>query len=184
MTPTEDLIKEHEAIKVMLGIMSKIAENLKANKALDAGDMEKIVDFLKTFADKCHHGKEENALFPELVLAGMPKENGPIAVMLHEHVIGRQHIKEMDTYLAEYKTGDSDSGELLAASLYNYVNLLENHINKEENVLFPMADNILNEQKQNDIFKQFEKIEKEVVGHGVHEKYHELLKELKEKYLD
>ena len=183
MIPTEDLIHEHKAIKVMLSIMSKIAEDIKINKGFDTKDVEKIVDFLKTFADKCHHGKEETALFPALVLAGMPEENGPIAVMLHEHVIGRQHIKEIGTYLADYKTGNPDSGELLAASLSNYVSLLGNHIHKEENVLFPMANKILSEQKQMGISEQFEKIEEEVIGHGVHEQYHELLKQLKNKYL-
>lgn len=184
MTPTEDLINEHKAIKIMLGIMTKIAEDLKENKSPDTEDIEKIVDFLKTFADKCHHGKEETVLFPELVLAGIPKENGPIDVMLHEHVIGRQHIKEIGTYLAGFRSGDPNSGELLAASLLNYVDLLENHIFKEENVLFPMADKILSESKQKDVSDQFEKIEQEVIGHGVHERYHELIEKLKKKYLE
>ncbi len=64
MKPTEDLIHDHKAIQVMLDIMSKIAENIKENKGFDIEDVERIVDFLRTFADKCHHGKEENALFP------------------------------------------------------------------------------------------------------------------------
>ena len=95
MTPTEDLINEHKAIKVMLSIMNKIAENIEANKGYYIKDVEKIVDFLKTFADKCHHGKEENVLFPALVLAGIPKENGPIGIMLREHTLGRGYIKEI-----------------------------------------------------------------------------------------
>ena len=96
MTPTEDLINEHKAIKVMLSIMTKIAENIKANKGYYIKDVEQIVDFLKTFADKCHHGKEENVLFPALVLAGIPKENGPIGVMLQEHTLGKGYIKEIN----------------------------------------------------------------------------------------
>jgi hemerythrin-like domain-containing protein len=183
MTPTEDLIHEHKAIKVMLGIMSKIAENITANKGFDINDVEKIVDFLKTFADKCHHGKEETALFPALVLAGIPKENGPVGVMLYEHTIGRGYIKEISTSRENWKTGIEGSSDLLAASLKNYVNLLQNHIQKEENILFPMANKVLSEQKQNEITEQFERIEEEVVGHGVHEQYHELLTQLKIKYL-
>jgi len=106
MTPTEDLINEHKAIKVMLSIMTKIAENIKANKGYYIKDVEQIVDFLKTFADKCHHGKEENVLFPALVLAGIPKENGPIGVMLQEHTLG---------------IGDTCSSELIAANLQNHI---------------------------------------------------------------
>jgi len=183
MTPTEDLIHEHKAIKVMLSIMSKIAEDIKENKVFYIKDIEQIVDFLQTFADKCHHGKEETSLFPALVLTGIPKENGPIGVMLQEHMLGRGYIKEINKGVENCKLGDICSGELIAANLTNYVNLLQNHIQKEENVLFPMANKALSEQRQEEIFKQFEKIEEEVVGHGVHEKYHELLNQLKSKYL-
>jgi hemerythrin-like domain-containing protein len=183
MTPTEDLINEHKAIKVMLSIMSKIAEDIKANKEFYIKDVEQIVDFLQTFADKCHHGKEETSLFPALVLAGIPKENGPIGVMLHEHTLGRGYIKEISNSVENCKTDKTCSSELIAANLTNYVNLLQNHILKEENVLFPMANKALSEQKQKEISEQFEKIEEEVVGHGVHEKYHELLNQLKSKYL-
>ena len=183
MTPTEDLINEHKAIKVMLSIMSKIAENIKANKGYYIKDVEQIVDFLKTFADKCHHGKEENVLFPALVLAGIPKKNGPIGVMLQEHTFGRGYIKEINRGLENCKLGDTCSSELIAANLTNYVNLLQNHIQKEENILFPMANKTLSEQRQKEIFEQFEKIEEDVVGHGVHEQYHELLNQLKIKYI-
>jgi hemerythrin-like domain-containing protein len=182
MTPTEDLIHEHQAIKVMLSIMSNIAENIKANKEFDAQDVGKIVDFLKTFADRCHHGKEEIALFPALVSAGIPKESGPVGVMLHEHTIGRGYIKEISNELEKCETDSAHSSLLLAGSLINYVNLLQNHILKEENVLFQMANKVLSEEKQHEIFEQFEKIEEEVVGHGVHEQYHQLLQELKNKY--
>jgi hemerythrin-like domain-containing protein len=184
MSPTEDLIHEHKAIKIMLSIMSKIAENIKTNKGFEINDIEKIIDFLKTFADRCHHGKEETALFPALVAAGIPNENGPVGMMLHEHTLGRGYIKEISVGVENCKMGNTRSGELIADSLSNYVNLLQNHIQKEENVLFQMANRVLNEQKQKDLYEQFEKIEEEVVGHGVHEQYHELLKQLKNKYLD
>jgi hemerythrin-like domain-containing protein len=183
MKPTEDLINEHKAIKVMLSIMSKIAENIRNDKGVETNDVDRIVDFLKTFADKCHHGKEENALFPALVLAGMSKESGPIGVMLHEHTLGRGYIKEISASTEKFKAGNSESIQLIANNLSDYINLLQSHIQKEENVLFPMAEKVLSLQKQNEVFEQFEKIEEEVVGHGVHEQFHELLKQLKGKYL-
>jgi len=164
--------------------MRKIAENIKNEKVFDTKDVEKIIYFLKTFADKCHHGKEENALFPALVEAGIAKENGPIGVMLHEHIIGRGYIKEISAATEEYKLGNSEAGQLIAAGLSNYINLLENHIFKEENVLFPMAEKVLSDRKQNEVFEQFEKIEEDVIGHGLHEQFHELLKQLKTKYLE
>lgn len=183
MKPTEDLITEHKAIKTMLIIMSKIAENITEGKEVDTNDIEKITDFLKTFADKCHHGKEENALFPALVEAGIPNEGGPVGVMLHEHVLGRGYIKEISTSTEKFKEGDAGSLQIIAESLAGYVNLLNNHIRKEENILFPMADKVLSKEKQDEVYTTFEEIEEKVVGHGVHERYHELLKQLNSKYL-
>ena len=119
MKPTEDLIHEHNAIKVMLNIMQKIAENIRNDKEFDIKDVEKIVDFLKTFADKCHHGKEENALFPALVGAGVPKENGVVGVMLYEHTVGRGYIKEISNGIEKFKIGVTNSGLLIAESLEN-----------------------------------------------------------------
>lgn len=78
----------------MLSIMSKKAENIKANKISYIKDVDQIVGFPQTFADKCHHGKEERSLFPALVFAGIPKENGPIGVMLHEHTTGLWTTKD------------------------------------------------------------------------------------------
>jgi hemerythrin-like domain-containing protein len=76
----------------------------------------------------------------------------------------------------------AQNSQLIANSLLSYVNLLQNHIQKEENVLFKMADKVLSNQVQDYVYKQFEKIEEEVVGHGVHEQFHELLSKLKSKY--
>lgn len=184
MTPTEDLIQEHNAIKEMLRIMSKIAGNIETDQGFDTSDVKKIIDFLRTFADKCHHGKEETALFPALVLAGIAEDNGPIGVMLHEHNIGRGYINGLISGVEDFKRNFANSSGLIATCLTNYVNLLQTHIQKEENVLFPMANKVLSVEKQNEIFKQFEKIEKDVIGNGVNEKYRELLKQFKIKYIE
>jgi hemerythrin-like domain-containing protein len=183
MKPTEDLMHEHKAIKVMLSIMSKIAENIRNQANPDPDEIDKIVDFLKTFADKCHHGKEETVLFPALIEAGMPKENGPVAVMLHDHDLGRALIKSIASYSDAIRLGDKSAFPLVAGAMEEYKALMENHINKENNILFPMADKVLPEEKQNEIYSAFERIEEEVVGHGVHERYHDFLNQLKTKYL-
>lgn len=183
MKPTEDLIHEHKAIEIMLGVMAKIAENIMKGKEFDVIEIDKIVDFLKTFADKCHHGKEENVLFPALVAAGIPKENGPVGVMLHEHVLGRGFIKDINDGAESYKSGNTAASQAIANAMLKYVTLLQNHIQKENNILFPLADRTLSQVKQAEIYKQFETIEEEVVGHGVHEQYHELLNQFKTKYL-
>ena len=139
MKPTEDLIHEHKAIKIMLGVMAKIVENITKAKDFDVNEIDKIVDFLKIFADKCHHGKEENVLFPALIAAGIQKENGPVGVMLHEHVLGREYIKDINDGAESYKSGNVAATQIIASAMFKYVTLLNNHIQKENNILFPKA---------------------------------------------
>jgi hemerythrin-like domain-containing protein len=184
MTLTEGLIQEHNAIEDMLSVMREIAGNIEKDKGFDTRDVEKIIDFLRTFADKCHHGKEETALFPALVLTGIPEDNDRVDVMLQEHNVGRGYINGLIAGVEDYKKNFANSYGLVSACLTNYVNLLHSHIQKEEDVLFPIANKVLSEQKRNEILEQFKIIEEEVIGHADIEQYHELLKQLKIKYID
>jgi hemerythrin-like domain-containing protein len=95
MKPTEALKKEHQAIKLMLKILDKVCDKLEAKKAVNQEDLNSIVEFIRTFADKCHHGKEEQRLFPMMEKYGIPREGGPIGVMIEEHKLGRNYIKNM-----------------------------------------------------------------------------------------
>jgi hemerythrin-like domain-containing protein len=182
MSPTDDLINDHKAIKVMLDIMDKIAENIKNGNGFELNDIRKIIDFQKIFVEKCHHGKEETALFPALVLEGVQNENGPVGVMLNEHTSGKRLIQDLSMVIEKCKIDRTCSGKFVADTLTKYVNLLKSHIQKEETILFPMVNKLLNEQKQKVIFEQFERIEETEIGHGVREQHHELLEQLNNKY--
>ena len=105
MKPTEQLKEEHVAVKQMLKIMSKVSLKLEAGQRVDSRHLESIIDFIQVFVDKCHHGKEEGLLFPALVEAGIPKEGGPIGVMLTEHDLGRSHVKKMVSGIDGYRKG-------------------------------------------------------------------------------
>ena len=87
------------------------------------------------------------ASFPAMVEAGIPKEGGLNEVMLHEHTLGRGYIKEISTVTEQFKTGNTEAIQLIADNLSGYINLLLNHIQKEENVLFPMAEKVLTTKK-------------------------------------
>jgi len=174
-----DLINEHKAILLTLEVLEKMSDKMVSGKDVDFKDIIGIIDFLKIFADKCHHGKEENYFFPALEEAGISKENGPIGVMLEEHTRGRILIKQMqDTVLS-----NTIQKEEFVNSSRAYVNLLRNHINKENNVLFPMGDERLTGEKQKELLINFEKYEEEVIGKGKHEELHLMLNRFKVKYL-
>ena len=166
---TQDLIKEHEAIIHVLEIVDKM---MASDTKKDIGKIEyykELIYFLKIFADKCHHGKEENYLFKELVINHLHKNDGLIKVMLEEHVEGRKYIALMDEALT------AEDLTKFNANAINYSQLLKKHIEKENNVLFPLADELLDEKRQNELFEKFEQYEETVIGHGIHEKLHTMI---------
>ncbi len=182
MKATQQLKDEHEGVKIMLNILEQVCRQLGTKGSLNKEHFEGILDFLKVFVDTCHHGKEEDLLFPALECAGVPKE-GPMATAIHQHELGRNYVKDMSNAFAMFITGDKSSSHDIAQNAQDYISLLKDHIEMENNVLFVAADNRLSEQKQNELFEGFEKIEAERIGIGKHEEFHGLLKNLSQIYL-
>lgn len=182
MKATQQLKDEHSGIKIMLKIIESISAKMESGEKVSTVHLEKIVEFIKVFADRCHHAKEEDILFPAMEQAGIPKQGGPIGVMLKEHEMGRSFVKGMVDGLALYKA-DPSLFSKFTESARGYVNLLTNHIEKEDNVLYVMADAHISEKEQDEMCLEFETIETERIGAGKHEEFHNLLKELKSIYL-
>lgn len=183
MKPTEDLMNDHAAISIMLDIMQEMAGRINREEHIDTGHVEKVIDFLKNFADKCHHGKEEAVLFPALVEAGLPAQNGPVGMMLYEHSQGREYIGRMIEALGKMEKNDREVSRELSEAMLQYAQLLRSHIMKENSVLFPMADDMLNPAQQEEIFEKFEEIEEKLNDHQSHQEYHNLIKQLQAIYL-
>ncbi|MGB9905671.1 MAG: hemerythrin domain-containing protein, partial [Desulfotomaculales bacterium] len=142
---------EHRLIEKVLEILQKEAEKLKDNR----GDPEVIaaaLDFFSGFADGCHHRKEERVLFPLLEERGIPKEGGPIGVMLREHEEGRRLIARMREAAAR-----KDRAQLAEAA-GAYVELLKGHIWKEDDVLYPAGKKVLTADDARNLVEGFEKI--------------------------
>ncbi|MDP2914400.1 MAG: hemerythrin domain-containing protein [Candidatus Aminicenantes bacterium] len=183
MKPTDELKNEHEAIRTMLAIMSEVCDKLDTGRAIEPGHLDEIVEFVQVFADKCHHAKEEGLLFPAMVEAGIPKEGGPIGVMLTEHDLGRAFIRNVKKATPDYKSGDKKAAKAISENARGYAALLDRHIDKEDNILYPMADAHLTASKQAELLKAFERVEREVVGAGKHEQFHAMLQRLQKIYL-
>lgn len=174
----DDLMHEHEVILFALKILGAIEQRLNAGLPAASEDLAAFIGFLKEFADKCHHGKEEGILFPALVAAGLPEQNGPVGVMLAEHVQGRKYIRAMEASL--HPAVDAKAFTKAAS---DYSALLQAHIRKENEVLFPMAEKVLSPSQLDTLFEAFEAHEANVIGTGRHEQLHSMLKTLKAKYL-
>ncbi len=176
--PTQVLKDEHALILEALDAIERKVTALEAGAAPDRAYFEKAVQFLRTFADQCHHGKEENLLFKTMVDRGFPRQGGPIAVMLHEHETGRSFIRGLAEGAAGVGT-DPGAAKRIIENGRGYISLLRAHIDKENNVLFPMADNALSPEDQQHLGHEFERFEAEETGAGVHEAVLKLLDELK-----
>ena len=184
MKATDELRKEHEGILLMLHILEAVSQKIQQGDRIDPGDLDNMVEFLSVFADKCHHGKEEDFLFPTLEASGIPSKGGPIGVMLEEHKIGRSLIAKLKESVNLYRSGEEKAPAEFTAAAGEYIELLRQHINKENNILFPMADRVLDFSKDDDLFNSFEKLEKDRIGAGKHEEFHALLKQLRDKYMN
>jgi hemerythrin-like domain-containing protein len=180
--PTEELKEEHQAILLMIRILEKMSDRLEAGRAVDPSHLEKAVDFIKIFADKCHHGKEEDLLFPAMEEAGIPRGGGPLGVMLSEHTAGRAHVKAMTAALSGIKKRDPRAAAVFAENARSYGALLTHHIFKEDHVLYPMADGRLTAAQQAELAARFAEVEENVIGPGRHDEFHRLLKELQSEY--
>jgi hemerythrin-like domain-containing protein len=179
MNPIEELKTEHRAVEESLRILEGIcARTEKQGGIPEPAHVDQLLEFFAVFVDTCHHGKEEALLFPALEAQGVARQGGPIGVMLAEHVAGRDHIQGMRRTLADFKGGRKAAASDFVQHARGYMGLLRQHIAKEDNVLFQIAEQRLPAEVKNDLTKGFERIEEEKVGRGRHEAFHQMLDEL------
>jgi len=182
MKSTQELMVEHGAVLGALDILEQVEHALGAGDAKAREHLDQLLDFLRGFVDRCHHGKEEEVLFPELERRGVRRDGGPIGVMLAEHEVGRGHVRAMSEALARLRRGEPDAVAAVREAARAYRDLLRMHIHKENNVLFPMADQVVPESVDAELVGRFEAIERDRIGAGKHEAYHALLHRLHELY--
>lgn len=141
-TATGALRREHQLILLVVDTLERLAERA-ATAPPPLRDLEDCVTFFRLFTDACHHGKEEDLLFAELEAQGMPREYGPIGVMLAEHRMGREFVRAMAAALARMREGDAAAWPRFETVARDYVHLLRRHIAKEDGILFEMADQLV-----------------------------------------
>jgi hemerythrin-like domain-containing protein len=142
-TPTALLRRQHQNILAIAGILDQLLDDAPGAAPPDYDALADCVRFIRLYADALHHGKEEDLLFPELVARGMPNDQGPVGVMLHEHALGRGFAKAMAEALPDARGGDAAAARRLADAGRSYAHLIREHIMKEDQVLFEMADQMI-----------------------------------------
>lgn len=183
MTAIEELKAEHEAVLLTIRILDKITSKLEAGQAIDIRHLDQILEFLKVFVDQCHHGKEEKVLFPAMEEAGIPREGGPLGVMFYEHDQGRSFVQGLRSGVEDYRDGKDKAIAEISKYAQNYGQLLTAHIDKENNVLYVMAERVLSSDKMAEMAEAFAVIEETEIGPNKHAEFHRTLHALRDVYL-
>jgi hemerythrin-like domain-containing protein len=182
MNAIQILVSEHDQILTMIRIVETILSS-DDEGALPVDDLHSLIDFIRNFADKYHHLKEEDVLFAEMGNYGMSHDSGPIAVMLHEHNQGRDYIRKASESLALYEAGDVTAVADIRFNLLSYAELLTNHIQKENRILYPMAEKLLPVQVIDTMTQNFVLANATTLNNEYNEKYLKMVTKLSLKYL-
>lgn len=154
-TPTQILSAEHQNILKVVNVVVKECDVLESGKELDKTFFTKAIDFIKNYADKFHHAKEEDILFVELCKDTVQMHCNPTSQMLFEHDLGRNFVKNMEEGLNE------NNNEKVVENARGYAQMIAEHIFKEDSILYPMADEVLGAGIQESMLARFKQVETE-----------------------
>jgi len=149
---TQVLTDEHQNILKVISAIKKECQAIESGQSIDNDFFTTAIDFIRNYADKFHHAKEEDILFKAMCDDSVTLHCNPIDQMLHEHDLGRDFVKNLEIGLEE------NNRDKVLANARGYAYLLEDHIFKEDNILYPMADEALKEDAQKSIAEKFAQI--------------------------
>ena len=154
--PTEMLEAEHRVIAKVIGAVPALADQFDAGQVVDVDLLRDIVEFMRTFADQCHHGKEELLLFPALGKKGVPLQGCPVGALTAEHERGRALVKELADATHAQQRGEPGAKGTVISALRGIAALYPNHIWKEDYLLFPMTNKVMNSEEQRLLSGEFD----------------------------
>ncbi len=182
MDAIETLMSEHRMIERVLDALVGFSDEVRRKGTTEKEELSRFVRFARGFADECHHGKEEGVLFQAMVEHGFPRDGGPIAVMLHEHDEGRSMIRVLAEHAEQAEPWSDADRQEIASVGFGYAHLLRLHIQKEDGVLYPMAEQHLPPDALARVGEDCETFEAERTGAGEHERLHALAEALVARY--
>lgn len=180
--PSTVLRQEHQTILRVITVLETLVHGAQTSQTFETDALRQCVTFFQLFADACHHAKEEDLLFPALESCGIPKEGGPIGVMLYEHTVARSLVKQMDQALTDFDAEPDQAVGRFAEAALNYVSLLRQHIDKEDGILFNMADRVITGQDQHTLCSQFCEVGCRAFGGKTRQQLERLADDLQARY--
>jgi hemerythrin-like domain-containing protein len=182
MTARKDLEHEHGTILLVLRAAEREAANIADTGSVHPDRTQKMVEFFREFADRCHHAKEEKWLFPLVRDRGTDADARAVEGLLAEHQEARRCVRQISEGLTRMKAHQASGAGLVEENLSAYVALMRVHIRKENTEFFPRAEELLTETDQATLAEAYRGIETKEMGEGTHEKYVELAQTLAESW--
>lgn len=175
------LMEEHKNIKRALTCIRKLCIAILNGKAVDTTLFYQIIDFVRNYADKHHHSKEETILFKKMSdELGERIANGPIYGMLAEHDLGRLFMMNLENALKEIEKGNLDARVDVIANAIAYTDLLHRHIQKEDTAIYTFAKKQLSNKAMAEVEEKCAEAEKAATEKNIQNKYLEFLNHLEE----
>ncbi len=153
---TQVMVEEHRLILRMIALLERNTELMEQGQFRDWQFFLDGVDFIRNYADRFHHAKEEDVLFAALVKNGMPAENSPVAAMLMAHDHGRALVRGLEEAAQKALAGEPGQIAVIARNARGYAELLRDHIDKEDSILYPLAERVLPAELRPDMVRAYQ----------------------------
>lgn len=183
MKATEILMEEHRVIERVLNALERATNRLNKGDEVYLRFFTGTAVFIKQFTDECHHKKEEEAIIPAMLDHGVPKDTGPVAVILVEHEEGRRLAQAMRQATERFQAGDIRMRDTLVQSSKEYIRLIRQHIMKEDKVFYPLANKVIPPEQDEVLLKAYEQYDQDHSGEEIHTKYYGLAERLEKECL-
>jgi hemerythrin-like domain-containing protein len=182
MTEPLHLLKhEHRVIEQALRSLDGICKRLSFGESVPAETLAQLVDFIGAYTDGYHHAKEEQYLFPALARQGIAIEGGPLGVMMYQHELERALTAAMLSAVEDYRLDDPTARDRFIESAVKYMDHLLAHMEKEDSILFKLADEVLDDVEKDALSKAFKNVERQLPRRTQPE-YEQMATELEERW--
>jgi hemerythrin-like domain-containing protein len=169
------LMIEHRLIEKMLNIVNNVLIEIEKQETVDPVFVDTVVDFIRTYADRTHHGKEEDILFRKLEKKDMSNDDRRLMnELIEEHIFGRKITRELIEANARYRRDEKSALPVIIAKLSTLVDFYPKHIEKEDKVFFPASRAYLSKDEEQVMLEEFWEFDRKMI----HEKYGKLVQEL------
>jgi hemerythrin-like domain-containing protein len=178
MQPRGLLMIEHRLIERMILQIDKEVKRIEKDGVVNQSFIDTAVEFIRTYADRTHHGKEEEILFRDLFKKKLSDRDAIVMnELVQEHKVGRNTTAELVKSAAAYQTGDKAALPLITRNLRTFVAFYPKHIEKEDKVFFPSSMAYFSDSEQRTMLDEF----REFDGKMIHEKYKSVIEAIEKR---